>query len=230
MDRAAPAPRRLGLTRVDTDRLHRIGGRAERLEWALRAAEPGLALSFDEPARAELQEHLARLRCRVSQAAGVGRRFHGGVCRRRIIEKVQLAERLRQDVATAMKAGDRERVGTLRLLLSELQKAAKDGDGDELAVLRRERKRRNESAVAFRDGGRPELADAEEAEARMIEDYLPAELSDDELRAIVAAAVAETGAASPKDMGQVMKAAMPRVAGRADGRRVSALAQEALRS
>jgi uncharacterized protein YqeY len=73
------------------------------------------------------------------------------------------------------------------------------------------------------------LAEAEEAEARVIEAYLPAELSDDELRAIVAEAVAETGASSPKDMGQVMKASMARVDGRADGKRVSALAQEALR-
>jgi hypothetical protein len=128
-----------------------------------------------------------------------------------------------------MKAGEKDRVGALRLVLAELQKAEKEGSSDELAVLRRERKRRHESASAFRDGGRPELADAEEAEARMIADYLPAELSDDELRAIVADAVAETGAASPKDMGQVMKAAMPKVAGRADGKRVSALAQEALR-
>jgi uncharacterized protein len=142
---------------------------------------------------------------------------------------VELAARLKQDLATAMKAGEKDRVGALRLVLSELQKAAKEGDGDELAVLRRERKRRHEAATAFRDGGRPELADAEEAEARVIEAYLPAELSDDELRAIVAAAVAETGATSPRDMGQVMKAAMARVAGRADGRRVSALAQEALR-
>jgi uncharacterized protein YqeY len=121
-------------------------------------------------------------------------------------------------------------VSALRLVLSELQKAAKDGDDDELAVLRRERKRRHESAAAFRDGGRPELAEAEEAEAGVIEAYLPAELSDDELRAIVADAVAETGASSPRDMGQVMKAAMARVGGRADGKRVSALAQEALRS
>ena len=142
---------------------------------------------------------------------------------------MSIADSIRADVTSALKAGERDRVAALRLVLSELQKAAKDGDGDELAVLRRERKRRNESAVAFRDGGRPELADAEEAEARMIEDYLPAELSDDELRAIVAAAVAQTGASSPRDMGQVMKASMAQVAGRADGRRVSALAQEALR-
>ncbi len=140
-----------------------------------------------------------------------------------------LADQLRQDLATSLKAGEKERVGTLRLVLSELQRAAKDGSGDELAVLRRERKRRHESASAFRDGGRPELADAEEAEARIIEGYLPAELSDDELRAIVAAAVSETGASSPRDMGAVMRAAMGQVAGRADGRRVSALAQEALR-
>jgi uncharacterized protein YqeY len=141
-----------------------------------------------------------------------------------------LSDRVKQDLTTAMKAGEKDRVATLRLVLSELQKAAKEGGGDELAVLRRERKRRHESAGAFRGGGRPELADAEEAEAAIIEDYLPAEMSDDELRGIVAAAVVETGASSPKDMGQVMKAAMPRVAGRADGKRVSALAQEALRT
>ena len=140
-----------------------------------------------------------------------------------------LADRVKQDLATAMKAGERERVGALRLVLSELQKAAKEGDGDELAVLRRERKRRHESASAFREAGRDELAAAEESEARVIETYLPADLSDEELRAIVAAAVAESGAQGPRDMGRVMKAAMPKVAGRADGRRVSALAQEALR-
>ena len=140
-----------------------------------------------------------------------------------------LADRVKQDLATAMKAGERDRVGALRLVLSELQKAAKEGDGDELAVLRRERKRRHESASAFREAGRDELAVAEESEARVIEAYLPADLSDEELRAIVAAAVAESGAQGPRDMGRVMKAAMPKVAGRADGRRVSALAQEALR-
>jgi uncharacterized protein len=128
-----------------------------------------------------------------------------------------------------MKAGERERVGALRLVLSELQKAAKDGSDDELAVLRRERKRRHESAAAFRDGGRPELAAAEESEAAIIEAYLPAELSDEELRAIVEQAVAESGAGAPSDMGRVMKAAMPKVAGRADGKRVSALVQAALR-
>ena len=141
---------------------------------------------------------------------------------------MSVTERVRTDLTTAMKAGEKDRVGTLRLVLSELQKDAKEGPGDELAVLRRERKRRQEAARAFREGERPELATAEESEASIIEEYLPAELGDEELQAIVAAAVAQSGAASPKDMGQAMKAAMAAVAGRADGKRVSALVNEAL--
>jgi len=139
-----------------------------------------------------------------------------------------ITDQVKQDVAVAMKAGERQRVSALRLVLSELQKDSKEGAGDEVAVLRRERKRRLDAATAFRDGGRPELAEGEEAEARVIEDYLPAELSDDELGAIVAAAVTSTGASSPRDMGSVMKAAMAEVAGRADGKRVSARVREAL--
>jgi uncharacterized protein YqeY len=143
---------------------------------------------------------------------------------------MSVTDTVKQDLAAAMKAGERDRVSTLRLVLSELQKAAKEGDGDELAVLRRERKRRREAAEAFRNGGREDLATGEEAEAAIIEAYLPAELSDDELRALVMDAIAETGAESPRDMGRVMKAAMARAGGRADGKRVSALVQEALRS
>jgi uncharacterized protein len=139
-----------------------------------------------------------------------------------------LIDQVRADMTGAMKARERERAGALRLVLSELQKAAKDGAGDELAVLRRERKRRLEAAAQFRDGGRPELASQEEAEARIIEHYLPAELGDDELDAIVAAAIAQTQATSPKEMGAVMKAAMSKAAGRADGKRVSARVREAL--
>lgn len=139
-----------------------------------------------------------------------------------------LVDTVKQDLAAAMRAGEKDRVGALRLVLSELQKAAKEGGDDELTVLRRERKRRLESATAFAEAGREELADGERAEARMIEAYLPAQLGDDELRAIVAAAVVQSGAFSPKDMGQVMKAAMPVVDGRADGKRVSALVREAL--
>jgi uncharacterized protein YqeY len=139
-----------------------------------------------------------------------------------------LTDQVKADLTTAMKAGDKGRVGTLRMVLSELQKATKEGSVDELAVLRRERKRRQESARAFREGDRPELADAEEAEAEVIEAYLPAELSDADLQAIVADAVAETGASSPKEMGRVMPVAMGKVAGRADGRRVSTAVKEAL--
>lgn len=141
---------------------------------------------------------------------------------------MSLADTVKQDLATAMKAGEKDRVGALRLVLSELQKAAKEGNADELAVLRRERKRRLESATAFRDAGRDELAAGEEDEARMIETYLPAQLDEDKLRAIVAAAVAETAASSPKDMGAVMKVAMAKAAGNADGKAVSALVREAL--
>lgn len=137
-------------------------------------------------------------------------------------------EQVQEDVKAAMKAGDRERVATLRLVLSELQKAEKEGDADEVAVLRRERKRRHEAAAAYRDAGREELAGAEEAEAAVIEEYLPAELSDEELAAIVDAAIAEVGASGPADMGQVMKASMAAVGGRAEGGRVSGVVKERL--
>jgi uncharacterized protein len=141
---------------------------------------------------------------------------------------VTVADKVKQDVVFAMKEGDKDRVQALRLVLSELQKAAKEGDGDETAVLRRERKRRQESARAFREGGREELAAAEESEAELIGAYLPAELSDDELDSIVAEAIAETGAVEMKQMGTAMKAAMAKVAGRADGSRVSARVKAAL--
>jgi uncharacterized protein YqeY len=139
-----------------------------------------------------------------------------------------ITERLRTDMTGAMKAGEKERVGALRLVMSELQKAAKDGSGDELAVLRRERKRRLEAAEQFRSGGRPELAAQEESEAELIASYLPAELSDEELDALVSRAIADTGASSARDMGQVMKAIMASSGGRADGKRASARVREAL--
>ena len=141
---------------------------------------------------------------------------------------VQVTERIRADVTAAMKAGDRDRVTALRLVLSELQKAAKEGDGDEQAVLRRERKRRRESERAYRDAGREDLAAGEAYEAQAIEAYLPAELSDDELDVLVASAVAETGASSPRDMGPVIKQVMAAAGGRADGKRVSTKVREAL--
>ena len=114
------------------------------------------------------------------------------------------------------------------MVLSELQKGAKEGESDEIAILRRERKRRLDAAEQFRDGGRTELADQEAAEAILIEGYLPAELQDAELQAMIAEAITQTGASEPKDMGQVMKVVMARTAGRADGRRVSERVREAL--
>jgi len=141
---------------------------------------------------------------------------------------VTLADRVKADLTEAMRSGEKDRVGRLRLVLSELQKAAKDGSNDELAVLRRERKRRLDAAEQFDGAGRDELAAAEREEAALIEAYLPAELSDDDLKQLVADAVTESGASSPKDMGMVMKTVMAKVDGRADGRRVSAQVKEAL--
>jgi uncharacterized protein len=141
---------------------------------------------------------------------------------------VTVEAQVKADLATAMKAGEKDRVGALRMVLSQLQLAAKEGDGDEVAVLRRERKRRLDAAGQYREGGRADLAAREESEAELIESYLPAELSDQELEEIVRQAVEETGAGQPGDMGKVMSVAMPKVAGRADGKRVSEKVREAL--
>ena len=139
-----------------------------------------------------------------------------------------VVDQVQEDARSALKAGDRERCNALRLIASELQKAVKDGGDDEVAVLQRERKRRLESAQAYRDGGREDLATAEESEAELIAGYMPEQLGDAELAAIVEAAVAESGASSPRDMGDVMKLVMPKVQGRADGKRVSAAVKEKL--
>src|SRR5271155_980682 len=111
-----------------------------------------------------------------------------------------ILEEIRDDLTSAMRAGEKEKVGALRLVLSELQKAAKEGGDDELTVLRRERKRRVEAAKAYADAGRSDLAGPEESEAELISGYLPAELSNADLRAIVTKAVADSGAQSQKDM------------------------------
>jgi uncharacterized protein YqeY len=148
----------------------------------------------------------------------------------RILSRMAVTDEIKAAVQDAMRAGERERVGALRLVLSELQKAAKEGNDDELAVLRRERKRRQEAASAYRDAGRGDLADTEEAEAALISTYLPAELADEQLEQIVRDALAQSGATSAKDMGVAMKHAMAAVDGRADGKRVSALVRGALQA
>jgi uncharacterized protein YqeY len=142
--------------------------------------------------------------------------------------EMSLLEQIQADVKDAMKAGEKQRVHALRLVVNELQKAAKENGADELEVLQRERKRRFEAAEAYRDGGRTDLAEAEEQEAELIRGYMPEQLSDEELNAIVGDAVAESGATSPKEMGKVMALVMPQVKGRADGKRVSNAVKEKL--
>jgi len=146
-------------------------------------------------------------------------------------ERLSLLDTIRADSTTALKAGDTERLAALRLASSELLKAAKDGKSDQAAevrILERERKQRLEAAEANRAVGREEVAASEERKAEVIAGYLPAQLSDAELVAIVGDAVAESGASSPGEMGKVMPAVMARVDGRAVGRRVSAVVKETL--
>src|SRR3954453_15213696 len=145
---------------------------------------------------------------------------------------MSILEQVQEDVRTAMKSGEKERVGQLRMLVNALQVEEKEGKGDEVAALQRERKRRLDAAEALKEGDRTDQAAAEEAEAKLIEGYLPQQLSEDELSELVAGAVEESGASEPKDMGGVMKVLMPKVGGRAgggaDGKRVSQAVREAL--
>ena len=141
----------------------------------------------------------------------------------------ELKERLRADLNTAMRARDRVRLRTLRMALTSIRNEEVSGDtarelsDDEvIKVLTREARKRREAAEAFESAGRAEQAAAERAEGDVLASYLPAQLTDDELTAIVSAAIAETGAAGMPGMGTVMKAVTPRVAGRADGARIAA--------
>lgn len=147
----------------------------------------------------------------------------------RLLGMTGLKERLRADLTTAMKGRDELRSSTLRMLLTAVKteevsgKTARELDEAEVVtVLTREAKKRRESAEAFAEGNRPDRAERERAEGEVIAEYLPAQLGDDELQELVAAAIAESGAAGPSAMGQVMKAVTPRTAGRAEGGRVAA--------
>ncbi|WP_345366022.1 GatB/YqeY domain-containing protein [Actinoallomurus liliacearum] len=139
-----------------------------------------------------------------------------------------LKEKLQADLSAAMKARDEVRTRTLRMVLTAVTneevagtRARELSDDEVVKVLQREAKKRREAADAFADAGRTEQAEAERAEGVVLADYLPAQLSDAELTELVAATIAETGAEGPRAMGQVMKAVTPKVAGRADGKRVS---------
>ncbi|UDL80476.1 GatB/YqeY domain-containing protein [Corynebacterium uberis] len=148
---------------------------------------------------------------------------------------------LREDLKSAMKAKDKQRTGTIRMLLAAVQEEETKGSKHELSeadliqVVAREIKKRRESAQVYADNGRQELADAELAEVAVLEDYQPTQLSDEELSTFVDAAVAQvrtdTGEdVSMKHMGQVMKAAQAAAAGRADGKRLSTAVRERLQS
>ncbi len=146
-----------------------------------------------------------------------------------------LKDQLRSDLTTAMKARDETRVRALRMALTAISTEEVSGsaahdltDEQIIRILTREVKRRREAATAFAEAGRTNQAAAEEAEEEVLSDYLPTQLDDAELAALVAAAIAETGAAGPAGIGPVMKAVTPRVAGRADGSRVAAMVRSQL--
>jgi uncharacterized protein len=141
----------------------------------------------------------------------------------------ELKTRLRADLTDAMRSRDQVRLRTLRMALTAITNEEVAGsatrelsDDDVLKVLTREAKKRREAAEAFEAAGRADQAEAERAEGEVLAGYLPAQVSDEELAGLVAAAVAETGAVGLPGMGKVMKAVTPRVAGRADGARVAA--------
>jgi uncharacterized protein len=147
----------------------------------------------------------------------------------------ELKDRLRADLTAAMKARDAVRTRTLRMALASVVNEEVAGsasrelsDDDVQRVLAREARRRREAAEAFEGAGREEQAAAERAEGSVLAEYLPAQLGDAELAAIVTDAIAETGASGMSAMGQVMKAVTPRVAGRAEGSRVAAEVRRAL--
>ncbi len=144
-----------------------------------------------------------------------------------------LEQRIDRALTEAMKARDAARVAALRNIRAELErrrieKRAPLGEDEVLAALGTLAKQRRESITQFRAGGREDLVAKEEADLAVIEEFLPAPLGEEELRAEAARAVDEVGATGPKDMGRVMKVLMPRVRGRADGGRVSALVRELL--
>lgn len=144
-------------------------------------------------------------------------------------------ERVEGDVRAAMKSGDKERLGTLRMLLSEVknERIRRGGEVDEagfVAVVRKGIKQRHESAEQFRRGGREDAAAREEREAEMLGEYLPQQASEDEIRAAVRDLVAAEGLSGPAAMGRVMKETLARFGSRADGATVSRIAREVLTS
>jgi uncharacterized protein len=146
---------------------------------------------------------------------------------------VSLRDRLDEELKAAMRSSDAIRRDALRMVLAAVQKAEKEGkhrlaDDEMLGVLTKELKVRNESVETFRAGGRADLVEKEEAAIAVVSEFMPAPLSEAELRALVEQAIAETGAVAPRDMGKVMGWLSPRTRGRADGKVVSQLVTQLL--
>lgn len=146
---------------------------------------------------------------------------------------MSLTEQLQADMKTAMRDGDAHRRDTLRMAIAAVQNAAKDKradltDEEALSVLTKQVKTRREAIEAYAAAGRDDLAAKEQAEIDVLQPYLPAQMGEDEVRALVTEAIASSGASSPRDMGRVMGALMPKVKGRADGKLVSSLVNEEL--
>ncbi|ELK45496.1 GatB/YqeY domain-containing protein [Halobacillus sp. ACCC02827] len=145
-----------------------------------------------------------------------------------------ITDRLAQDMKTAMKARDKERLSTIRMVRASMQneaiKLGKDSlsEEEELTVLTREVKQRNDSLHEFREAGREDLVEGLERELEILQVYMPKQLTDEELKQIVDEAIAEVGAASKSDMGKVMSAVMPKVKGKADGTKVNKLVLQQL--
>ncbi len=145
----------------------------------------------------------------------------------------EIAAKLKADVIAAMKAKDKDRLGVLRMLLAAVKQVEVDtrqelSDADVMKLLSSYGRKVKDQIKSYGEAGREELRAAAEVELAIVAEYLPAEMSDEELETIVRATVAEVGAAGPQDMGKVMKALMPKTTGRADGGRVSALVKKVL--
>ncbi|WP_293445988.1 GatB/YqeY domain-containing protein [Persephonella sp.] len=145
----------------------------------------------------------------------------------------QLLKKLQDEMKTAMKSGDKERLSVIRMLISEIKKVQIDkkkelSDDEIIQVLQRYAKQRKESIKQYREAGREDLAQKEEAELKVVQEFLPQPLSEEEIEKIVEQTIAETGASSMKDMGRVMKSVMEKVKGRADGSIVSSIVKKKL--
>ncbi len=145
----------------------------------------------------------------------------------------QLLKKLQEEMKTAMKSGDKERLSVIRMLISEIKKVQIDkkkelSDDEIIQVLQRYAKQRKESIKQYREAGREDLAQKEEAELKVVQEFLPKPLSEEEIEKIVDQVIAETGASSMKDMGRVMKSVMEKIKGRADGSVVSSIVKKKL--